>query len=51
MTIKVILHSRTSPITWDLEFDLEEFKSKHVAEIVKYLDDAIAEILKEVQTV
>lgn len=49
--VTIVLKSRTSPIQWELSIPLKDFKPKDVAEIIKYLEDAITEILKEVHRV
>ena len=47
MTVKVKIWSRTSPIPWAIECDLEEFKPKSIAEIIQYIEDSIKAIMEE----
>lgn len=47
MTIKVKIHSRTSPIPWSIECDLEEFKPETIAEVIEDVEITIKAMMEE----
>ena len=47
MTVKVKIWGRTSPIPWQIECDLEEFKPKTIAEIIIDVQQTIKAIMEE----
>ena len=54
MTIKITFHSRTSPIPYDIQFDLEDLENLQnigLARLIVTIENVIAAIMKDVKTV
>ena len=51
MTIKIKIRSRTSPIPYEIECNLDDFKPQDIAKLINSLEDTLAQIMKEIQRI